>query len=116
MLTNLKYLRKEASLSQKQVAEILHISQQTYSDYENCKTEPTNETLMQIARLFDITLDELLGYELPTPEEKAAGASATKKESISPIEYEMLYRFREVGRKRGIDAQQSIIDMIDKML
>lgn len=36
---NLRDLRKEYGYSQKQVAEKLNISQQTYSDYENGKTE-----------------------------------------------------------------------------
>ncbi len=63
MLKNLKDLRKEVGLSQKQVAEILNISQQTYSDYENCKTEPTSDTLLQIAICFGVSVDELLGRE-----------------------------------------------------
>ena len=63
MLKNLKNLRKELGLSQKQIADVLHISQQTYSDYENCKTEPTGETLIAIANYFEVSVDELLGRE-----------------------------------------------------
>lgn len=63
MLKNLKNLRKELGISQMQIADKLHISQQTYSDYENCKTEPTSETLIQIADFFEVTVDELLGRE-----------------------------------------------------
>ncbi len=63
MLKNLKNLRKELNLSQTQIAEKLHISQQTYSDYENCKTEPAGEMLIQIADFFEVSVDELLGRE-----------------------------------------------------
>ena len=79
MLKNLKSIRRETNLSQKQVAEKLNISQQTYSDYENCKTEPSSDTLTEIAKLFDVSVDELLGREDFTPEERAAGAMATRK-------------------------------------
>ncbi len=51
-----------------------------------------------------------------TPEERAAGVTATKKESITPIEDELLYVFREVGAKRGEAAQRALIEMMEKML
>ena len=122
MLANLKELRKEAGYSQKQIAEKLCISQQTYSDYENGKTEPTTETLIRISKIYNVSLDFLLGMEddfgIPvfTPEEKAAGISATKKISITPIEEDMLDVFRKVGKMRGESAQRAIIEMVEKML
>lgn len=51
-----------------------------------------------------------------TTEERAAGATATKKESITPIEDELLYLFREVGAKRGEAAQRALIELMEKML
>lgn len=122
MLANLRDLRKEKSLSQKQMAEKLCISQQTYSDYENGKTEPTLDTIIELSKIFNVSSDYLLGlvdeFGTPviTPEEKAAGASPTKKISISPIEDEMLYVFREVGKAKGESAQRAIIEMVEKML
>ena len=122
MLANLKELRKEAGYSQKQIAEKLCISQQTYSDYENGKTEPTTDTLIRISKIYNVSLDFLLGMEddfgIPvfTPEEKAAGISATKKISITPIEEDMLDVFRKVGKTRGESAQRAIIEMVEKML
>lgn len=122
MLANLRDLRKEKSLSQKQIAEKLCISQQTYSDYENGKTEPTLDTIIELSKIFNVSSDYLLGLvdEFGTPvitsEEKAAGASTTKKISITPIEDEMLYVFREVGKTRGEPAQRAIIEMVEKML
>lgn len=63
MLANLKDLRKEFGLSQKQMAEKLSISQQTYSDYEKGKTEPTIDTLIKISELFKVSIEYLLGLE-----------------------------------------------------
>ena len=51
-----------------------------------------------------------------TPEERTAGASETKKISITPIEDEMLYLFREIGYKHGEDAQRALITVAEKML
>lgn len=116
MVKNLKNLRKEVGFSQQQVADILHISQQTYSDYENCKTEPTGETLIVMADFFGVTVDELLGRDGLTVAEKAAGASLTKKESITPIEDDMLYVFRQVGKRFGEQAQRDYISVGENML
>lgn len=51
-----------------------------------------------------------------TQEEQTAGATATRKESITPIEDELLYTFRQVGKKHGEETQKAIITMIEKML
>ena len=51
-----------------------------------------------------------------TAEERIIGASAIKKISITPIEDEMLYLFREIGRKHGEQAQQALITVAEKML
>ena len=116
MLKNLKNLRKELGLSQKQIADILHISQQTYSDYENCKTEPTSETLIAIANYFEVTVDELLGRDEFTPEERAAGFSETRKMNVTPLEDDLLYVFRQLGKRYGEEAQRDYISLGENWL
>ena len=115
MLINLKSVRKETGLTQKQVADAIHVSQQTYSDYENCKTEPTSETLIEIARFFGVTVDELLDREEFSLKESEAGFSDKRKVSITPIEDDMLYEFRQVGKKRGEEAQRALITIAKSM-
>ena len=51
-----------------------------------------------------------------TAEERAAGASGTKTVKITTLEDDMLYAFREVGAKRGEEAQRAIIEMMEKMI
>lgn len=116
MLKNLKNLRKELGISQKQIADILHISQQTYSDYENCKTEPTSETLITIANYFEVTIDELLGREELTPAERAAGLSETRKMNVTPIEEDCIYVLRQIGKRFGQQAQRDYITVGENML
>ncbi len=59
----LRELRKEEQLSQRQVAEKLNIRQQSYAQYENDISEPSLSMLVQIAKLFDVTTDYLVGMD-----------------------------------------------------
>lgn len=70
----LKELRKEAGYTQKQMAEMLNITQPTYSQYENNIIEPDIKTLIKIANIFDISLDMLLEREY----KKIAGKPCTE--------------------------------------
>lgn len=57
----LKLLRKEAGLTQKDMANFFNISQPSYADWENGKTKPTQEKLPQLADILNTTTDYLLG-------------------------------------------------------
>ena len=61
MIFRLRELRLEQNISQKAVAEKLQVSQQTYSDYEHCKTNPDLAMLAKIADFFEVSIDYLLG-------------------------------------------------------
>ena len=54
-------LREDRDLSQKDVAEYLHISQQCYSKIETGKMDITGERLILLARLYRVSTDYLLG-------------------------------------------------------
>lgn len=56
----IKELRTEKNYTQAQLAEILEISQQNISKYENCKLEPDITTLSKLADFFKVTIDYLL--------------------------------------------------------
>lgn len=60
-MKNLKNLRKKRNLTQKDVADAIGITFQTYSYYETGRTKPTPETLCKLADFFGVTVDELLG-------------------------------------------------------
>ena len=59
----LKSVRAQSGLSQKEVAERLFISQQAYAKYEIGTSSPNPETLSNIAKLFGVSVDYLLGNE-----------------------------------------------------
>lgn len=53
-------IRKEHKLSQEKFAEMLGVTRQTVSNWENCKNYPDISTLIMISNKFNISLDELL--------------------------------------------------------
>lgn len=115
-MNKIRELRKEKNLTQTDLAKRLNTTTSNVSGWECGKWQPDNDTLIRLAEILDVSVDYLLGREAITPEERAAGVTATKKENITPIEDDMLYVFREVGKKRGEAAQRAIVEMVEKML
>ena len=64
---NVAVYRKRAGMSQEDLAERLHVSRQTISKWETGQSAPDPETVVQLARLFGITTDQLLTEETPAP-------------------------------------------------
>ena len=54
-------LRTDADLSQKQLSEILHISQRSYSHYETGSRNIPVVMLIRLANYYDISVDYLVG-------------------------------------------------------
>ena len=59
----LKQLRTEEHLSQQQLGDKLKFSNQSVSFWETGKREPDYDTLVLIAKFFNVTSDFLLGIE-----------------------------------------------------
>ena len=58
----IKKLRQENKLTQQQIADILKISQQRYSDYENGKYDIPNIVLLKIANYYHVVVLLLFIY------------------------------------------------------
>lgn len=56
----IKSFRKEKGWTQKELAEQLNVSDKTISSWETGRTYPDLDSLIQLADLFDLTLDELI--------------------------------------------------------
>ena len=57
----LKKLRKQAQLTQVDVAEKLGISQPAYASWERGVKKPTQENLVKIAQVLNVSVDYLVG-------------------------------------------------------
>ncbi len=60
---NFKRCRLEVNLSQKVVAERLGICQSNVSDWENDVSRPEYEKLIQLAKIYDVSICDLLGVD-----------------------------------------------------
>ena len=74
----LRMLRKSNNLTQKQVAQSLSIDRSTYAYYEIDKTKPDYDTLLRISRIFNVSVDFLLGRD------RDASASVTLHDNHIP--------------------------------
>ena len=68
VMKNLKLLRKQHNLSQKEIGNIFHASQNTVSQWENGTRKPSYDIIQEIADYFDVSVDYLLGRQEQLPE------------------------------------------------
>lgn len=91
MLENLKKLREEAGVTQKQLADAVSVSQQSINKYENHNIEPDIATLVQIADFFHTSVDYLIGHSsIRRKVESVAPYDLTAKEASLIDQYRNL--------------------------
>lgn len=58
---NIKNIREEKSYTQKQFAKALNITSSCISKYETGRSQPSIDTLIEMSKLLDVSLDYLVG-------------------------------------------------------
>lgn len=105
----LRELRVKSGFTQVQIAKILNIDRSTYSYYEIGKTTPDVSTLMSLAKIFNISMDNLLADEIPhkgVAQKKPAVNYLFSKKNTSHIyelsgeEKELVGLFRVCSKKQ----------------
>ena len=102
---NIKELRKQKHLTQKDLAKLMHVSQQTIGAWETERAIPGSDTLALLANLFNVSTDYLLGRD--TKEDDLKTADLADDDTIftfegKPIpeqELEYMKRLLRGGRK-----------------
>ena len=57
----IREIREDRSLTQQKVADLLHIGQRTYADYESGKTRIPVDSLLILARFYNVSMDYITG-------------------------------------------------------
>ena len=57
----IRNLREDAHISQQKIASLLHIGQRTYSDYESGKTRIPLDSLLILAKFYNVSVDYISG-------------------------------------------------------
>ena len=63
MKNRIESIRKERGIRQEEFAKALGVSRQTISSLENGRYNPSIQLAFQIARYFDMTIEEVFIYE-----------------------------------------------------
>ena len=62
-LRRLRELREDRDLSQAFIAALLHVGQKTYSDYELGKTRIPLDSMIALAKFYEVSMDYLCGLK-----------------------------------------------------
>ena len=86
-------LRSEKGISQREIAKLFGISQATYNNWENGRTQPSIEQLIALAKFYDVSVDYLIGNS------DDAGIINYDKPQLSDEEIQLLRAFRPLPRE-----------------
>lgn len=84
---NLKILREQVSLSQKELCNIFDLSQQTYNGYEKGRYEPSIELLCEFALFYHVSVDFIVGVMIDpcNPQSKYEILAETMSDSLEAL-------------------------------
>lgn len=82
---SLKYCRTKADLTQREVNQLTGINYKTLSNWENDVSKPSPDDLIELANIYHVTVDYLLGRGEAAAEGKGAELSEKKIDLASYI-------------------------------
>ena len=88
----IRELREDRDLKQSDVAQVLQTTQQVYSRYETGSRQPSVDVLVQMADIFGVSVDHLLGRQ------------NVESSSLSGFEIELLIASRNADERARQDA------------
>lgn len=117
---NIRNLRRERKMTQEQLAEALGVSFAAVSKWERGASVPELGCIMELAGIFGVSVDALLGYQMRSnavrdiaerieklKAEKdftAAAAQAEKALTRYPNDFDLVYRCGEMYQVKGIET------------
>ena len=96
---NIKNLRIKNNMTQKDLAGKLNLSRPTIGRYESDERFPDKETIIDLAELFDVSIDEMFGR-------KENNNKNVFMENECSFDFNSIY---DVLRQKGIDNKLSLI-------
>ncbi|MBQ8375204.1 MAG: helix-turn-helix transcriptional regulator [Clostridia bacterium] len=96
MKLKIKEYREEIQLTQSQLADQIGNVQRNVSNWENGVSEPDCETIVKLAKLFDITIDELFGQD----------SLMISRQSIVGVEHSILKAVQQLTEMQKVTLLQ----------
>lgn len=99
----LKQLRKNADITQDQLAQYLQVSRSTIAGYETKNRQPDYDKLYMIAQFFHVTTDYLVsGKDLPPAETVTAAANISERM--------LQYQLHSIYASLSIESKQDLLE------
>ena len=121
----LKELRIKKGYTQQQMADFLNVTQAAYSGWENEKYEPNSDVLIEISKIFRVSIDyilEISNEPLPVPaEELDAWFSEFMSLDEEIQQVVSTINFKEVSliedfRTLNVEGQEKVLDITDDLV
>ena len=94
----IKELRMEMDCTQNKLADVLGVTQDSISLWENDKRVPDTQYIVGMAKFFDVSTDYLLG--LTNEYKSIKTAEYTNRDFLTPEENVILIRFRNMSESQ----------------
>lgn len=106
----LRQLRLSKNLTQEEIANVINIKQSSYSSYEIGRREPDLETLVKIADLYKISVDQLLGR----PENNNLTTKENKPDFKSDLHKKLFDKINELEEEDIILLNGYVDKLLDR--
>nr|DAU60425.1 MAG TPA: Repressor protein CI [Caudoviricetes sp.] len=110
---NIKSVREQRNMTQKDCADTLGITLRAWQTYEQGVSEPKQELLCKIADMFNVSIDYLLGRETGEPEtiDKLVGEF-----NMSALEKEILDNYLSLPSDMRCDLMEFLQKSVRKVM
>lgn len=102
----IKELRKKHGITQEKLAEQLNVSYQAVSKWENNVANPDFSLIVPLAKLFKVTTDELLGFDLSEQDKRKKELWEAHKKTFENGDIKERIRVSEMGVKEFPDEME----------
>ena len=109
----LQSLRKEKGLSQEELAEKLNVSRQAVSKWESGIALPEVSKIVELATLFQISINDLLGVETAPAEEETKEEKETKSQNPT-VEFPDSFSEKQLSAINQIVAAHTVKKKVSK--
>ena len=89
-MNRLKSLREERGMKQSELGQLLNVKEAAISKYESEKVLMTSDTLIELSKIFQVSIDYILGNEVVPPKK---AVSTTNINPLNQLDKEIIQRF-----------------------
>ncbi|CNI68169.1 Cro/CI family transcriptional regulator [Streptococcus agalactiae] len=102
---NIYLQRTQIGMTQENLSDYLHLTKTTISKWENNQAKPYIDYLILMANLFDISLDDLVGYQKTLSDDQ-------RNQLIKDLKIKAMYCLREISFRKLRNYQNSSLTIL----